>query len=103
MKDKMILSFYIDTRGIDNSDMGAYLDSVRQAMSSQIEGQGSDDIIVFFIPIEGESRVECINPVLVTEEEAISRFNNAMNKLQELNFKLEEKLVNKKEDEKTEK
>ena len=98
----MILSFYIDIRDVDEDGIHQYLDQVKQAMSHQIGEQGSNDVVAFFVPIKGESRIECVNPVLVTEQEAIDRFNKSMEKLSELNFNLEQKFVNKKEDEKTE-
>ena len=98
----MILSFYIDIRDVDEGGIHQYLDQVKQAMSHQIGEQGSNDVVAFFVPIKGESRIECVNPVLVTEQEAIDRFNKSMEKLSELNFNLEQKFVNKKEDEKTE-
>lgn len=99
----MILSFYIDIRDLGGpGEIAEYIGQVKQAMSSQIGEQGSDDIVAFFVPIKGESRIECINPVLVTEQEAIDTFNKAMEKLSELNFNLEQKIVNKKENEKAE-
>ena len=99
----MILSFYIDIRDLNGpEEMQEYIGQVKQAMASQIGEQGSDDIVAFFVPIKGESRIECVNPVLVTEQEAIDTFNNAMEKLSELNFNLEKKIVNKQENEKAE-
>ena len=96
MKDKMILVFYVDIRDIENQgDMQEYLNTLKNTVSNQVEGDG-EDTMIFFVPIKGESKVECVNPVLVTEKEAIDKFNSAMESLQKLNFKLETKLVNKK-------
>jgi hypothetical protein len=100
MKDKLILSFYIDIRDVDNEEVQQYLNHVKDAMYGQMKGES--DVMAFFIPIRGESRIECVNPVLIMEEEAIDRFNKAMDTLQELSYKSENKEVNKKEDEKTE-
>ena len=97
MKNKLILSFYIDIRDIDENEVAEYLNQVKMAMSSQIESQGDDGVMAFFIPIKGESKVECINPVLVVEEEAINNFNAAMEELQKLNFTLKETIINKNE------
>ena len=100
MKDKLILSFYIDIRDIDFTDTLEYLNEVKRGMSSQIDDNG---VTAFFIPIKGETKIECINPVLIMEEEAINNFNKAMDKLQVLNNQLVETIKeNKKEDEKTE-
>ena len=97
MKDKLILSFYIDIREVEDHSVQNYLNQVKEDMSNQIASQGDDGVMAFFIPIKGESRIDCVNPVLVTEEEAISRFNKAMEELQKLNFKLQEKTIEKDE------
>ena len=102
MKDKLILSFYVDTRGItDPSQVGAYLEQVKSIVDRQIDPEGTGEAAAFFFPIQGESRVECINPVLVTEQDAIDSFNGAIAKLNALNEELRNK-IDSKEDEKTE-
>lgn len=104
----MILCFYIDIRdmeGAAGADVQNYIGQVKQAMSEQIAGQGdgANDVVAFFIPIKGESRIECINPVLVTEQEAIDTFNKSMEQFQDLNFRLEKQIINNREkDEKAE-
>jgi hypothetical protein len=97
MKDKLILSFYVDTRDKEEHEIVPYLNQVKEAMHNQMESSGGEGAMALFIPIKGESRVECINPVLVTEEEAIANFNKAIGELQELSLKLQEKTIEKDE------
>lgn len=93
MKDKLILSFYIDIRGVgEASRVGEYLEQVKDVINSQLDSDGKGDVVAFYFPIEGESKVECINPVLVTEQDAIDRFNKSIEKLNCLNKELESKV-----------
>lgn len=96
MRDRMILCFYIDIRDVDQNNLNQHLNSVKEAMAASMnrnlkEGE-ENDVMAFFIPVYSESRIECVNPVLVTEQEAIDNFNSAMEELQSLNNKLKDKI-----------
>ena len=63
--NRLILVFYIDVSRIDRSDISAYMNDIATSLSKKDDGTDK-----YFIPIyEGDSRVECINPVMVSEEE----------------------------------
>ena len=63
-KDKLILVHYIDTGNLINSEIPTFIEEVVKKMSSDKE-----EHLSYFIPIKGESRVECINPKLLDENE----------------------------------
>ena len=65
-KDKLILVAYIDVSG--NSDADA--SSLLQEVVNRLEKDNDGSILYYVIPVRGEdSRLECINPMLVSEEE----------------------------------
>lgn len=78
LQDKLILVLYIDIRpAIKNgSDVDDY---IRNIITSSSEYLISDDVLLFYIPIEGDGRIDCINPKLVDEK----AFNDAKIKLDE--------------------
>lgn len=59
MKDceKLILVFYVDIRGIDEIYAPKYMEDVKNAFKLD------DSIITIFIPIKGNSKIECLNSV----------------------------------------
>ena len=65
-KDKLILVAYINIGFIHIEDVSSYLEQ-----SAKILRDGTDDsVLLYIIPVRGhESRLECINPKLVSEEE----------------------------------
>ena len=79
-KDKIFIIIYFDVRNIDRVDVPYYLKNVSESL------RFDDSILKVFIPIDGETRVECINPVLLNEEkykEVEKVFNDAKEKLTE--------------------
>lgn len=85
--DKLILIHYIDVRQLPIEEIGPFIQEISDKMSP-IE----DGLIYYFIPTrETETRVECINPVILdTEqkevhlkrlEEAQARFDEYLNRL----------------------
>ncbi len=69
MKDKLILSFYVDIRGMeDPNQIASYVEQVKGIVYEQLDPNKDGDVAIFFFPIKGESRIECVNPVLVTEK-----------------------------------
>jgi hypothetical protein len=66
--DRIILVFYVDIGNISPEDCQTYLSRVNDSVLIP-----DDNIIQYIIPIRGEnSRIECLNPKLVTEQEYIS-------------------------------
>ena len=65
-KEKIILIHYINVGNIDGNDVSKMMEDVINKFSLKEE----DNIISYWIPVrEGETRVECINPKLVSEED----------------------------------
>jgi len=71
INDKIILIFYIDVRHIDDDDLNQYLHDVSKVISN------NDNIINYIMPVMSDTKVECLNPKIVTEED----FNKAKNVL----------------------
>ena len=65
-KEKIILIHYINVGNIDGNNVSKMMENVVNKFSPKEE----DNIISYWIPVrEGETRVECINPKLVSEED----------------------------------
>lgn len=63
--NRLILVFYIDVSHIYKEDIPAYMNEVATELS-----KNDNNTDKYFIPIfEGDSRIECINPVMISEEE----------------------------------
>ena len=63
--EKIILVHYINIGYMDNNDGSKTMEQVIEKLTPK-----EDDIISYFIPIrKGETRIECINPKLVSEED----------------------------------
>ncbi|MFW5847644.1 MAG: hypothetical protein ACOCVF_01815, partial [bacterium] len=77
--DKLILVYYISVDGIRTEDIQDYMKSV----SDRIAARSLDVAEIIFIPIHGETRVECINPLYITEEELIRKHRLLMDELHE--------------------
>lgn len=65
IKDKIFLVVYIDVRDIDPVDIGLYTGETAKHLRA---GYPPEEVALLVVPIMGPSRVECINPVLLTEE-----------------------------------
>ncbi len=64
--NNIILVFYIDIRNVPSRDLRHYMNLVKQ----QVAPLTPDNITMFFIPIlSGDSRVECVNPKVISEDE----------------------------------
>lgn len=68
METPLILVYYIAVGHLDQSDIHKYMQNIQESMK---EGRGKDlNLLEYYIPIRtGETRIECINPVMVSEEE----------------------------------
>ena len=64
--EKIILVHYINVGNVGNMDCSDVMEEIVDKFSPKEE----DNIISYWIPIKnGETRVECINPKLVSEED----------------------------------
>ncbi len=64
--EKIILVHYINVGNMNYSDINKFMEEITVKFSPKEE----DNIISYWIPIKnGETRVECINPKLVSEED----------------------------------
>lgn len=64
--EKIILVHYIYIGNIDYNDVNKFIEEIAVKFSPKEE----DNIISYWIPVNnGETRVECINPKLVSEED----------------------------------
>jgi len=77
-ENKFILVFYIDVRIIEPDDIGDFMHRISSKTNPELEGA-----TVVYLPIYGESRVECINPVYITDAELIKKNERLMAELNE--------------------
>ena len=70
--DKLILIHYIDVRQLPIEEIGPFIQEIADKMSP-----AEDGLVYYFIPTrETETRVECINPVILnTDQKEIPRSN----------------------------
>ena len=82
-KDKLILVFYLNVDHIHKNEWWDYLQEAKHSLASNLD----DSVISYFIPVENEnSKVDCINPKFIDEEEyktSIEKFSKAQEKLEE--------------------
>lgn len=63
--DKLVLIFYISVKNLDYSDISNYMEDVANHLRSV-----DNDILNYFIPVfDGDTRVECLNPKLLSDKE----------------------------------
>ena len=63
-KDKLFIIIYVDVRNVNRADVSEYLRPIANATVFD------ESVIRLIIPTrDSETRVECINPVLLTEEQ----------------------------------
>ena len=88
-KDKLFLLIYLNVGSIDDADVSEYL--MRFAESFKYD----ESIERLIIPIrKGETRVECINPVLLTDKQ----YEDVREKIKNLTKKVENVLNSLKND-----
>jgi hypothetical protein len=81
----LIVVFYIDRDMMTNASIiQPFVDSVNMLIE-----QKDANIMAFFLPTDGEERVECINPIQVEGSE-MERINNIVNDLVK-NFGMDDK------------
>lgn len=82
MKDneKLFVVFYIDVSNIDRSDVLEYMENARNALTFD------NSVKAFYIPIDGATRIEVLNPRYVPESEyksVIERFEKVVKEHEE--------------------
>lgn len=86
-QQQVVLVFYINVGNLDREEANAQIQSFKENID-----EGFSEFKNIVIPIQnGESKVECINPVLITQEEVINQFKEKVDKLNEY---LKEQLEN---------
>ena len=82
-KDKIFIVAYIDVRRINESDIVPYIEATASAINFD------DSVVRLLIPTrDSVTRIECINPVLLTEEQ----YKDVEEKINALKQEVEEKL-----------
>ena len=65
-KDKIIIVAYVNVGSIHDDDIRAFLKRTAEALKPEDDGSS----LFYIIPVrEEDSRIECINPKFVSEEE----------------------------------
>lgn len=76
-KDSLIIVFYINVSDVDPQEMPVYMNDIKDNFAKD----KADDVVEIFIPIKnGDSRVECINPKAVSDNDML-RINTLINEL----------------------
>tara|TARA_B110000211_G_C13761801_1_gene413515 strand:- start:50 stop:562 length:513 start_codon:yes stop_codon:yes gene_type:complete len=78
--EPLILVFYLD-RGLweDRQMVATYGENVKKYFDTT-----GDDVRLFFLPTDKEERIECINPLYITEQKDVQKLNTLTDKLEEL-------------------
>jgi hypothetical protein len=77
-KNKTILVFYVDVRMIEGEEIEEFISKISTRVYSQLIDTQS-----IFIPVYGETRIECINPIYITDSELIKKHERLMAELHE--------------------
>ncbi len=75
MKYPLITVFYIEKSYLDNDFLRNY-----STMVDNLIVEKNADMLAFFVPTDGESRIECINPMMVQEAD-MERINKIVEDL----------------------
>lgn len=82
-KDKLFIIIYVDVRNVNRVDVSEYLRPIANATVFD------ESVIRLIIPTrDSETRVECINPVLLTEEQ----YGETKKRIEDLAEKVKEAL-----------
>jgi len=74
MKNDLILVYYIDVREIDTPDIRMYVNGISDKLLD------ADIYKQYFLPVKFDSKIECINPRVMKQDEyadVINRLDNA--------------------------
>lgn len=60
----IVLAFYLNQEMLSNTQLAKeYVDSVNEMILNK-----AYNVMAFFMPTDGDDRLECLNPLLMTEE-----------------------------------
>ena len=78
--EPLILVFYLDSGVFAEQEMvKAYSENVKNYFD-----ENGDNVRLFFMPTSGEERIECINPVYITEKTEIEKLNTLTEEVEKL-------------------
>lgn len=78
--EALILVFYLDQSNFVQQDLlKAYSENVKRYFDDN-----GDNVRLFFIPTNGQEKIECINPVYLTDRSEIDKLNDLTSKLEEM-------------------
>ena len=89
-KQKLILVNYINVGNKDENEVYSY---VKKTIEN-IKLQDEEGLLQYFVPIRGESRVECINPVRIDDD----LYEDVIKKMKVVESAVEEFTKNKKDE-----
>lgn len=78
--EPLILVFYLD-RGLwqDRQMVATYGENVKKYFDS-----AGDNVRLFFLPTDNEERIECINPIYITDGKEMEKLNKLTDQLENL-------------------
>lgn len=79
-KIKHILVYYISVIDIKPEEYEEYFYQLKNKILSQSISDSSE---IIFVPVYGETRIECINPKYITDGELIKKHERLMSELHE--------------------
>lgn len=78
--EALILVFYLDQSNFVQQDLlKAYSENVKRYFD-----ENGDNVRLFFIPTNGQEKIECVNPVYLTDRSEIDKLNDLTSKLEEM-------------------
>ena len=78
--EALILVFYLHESNFTNQEMmRSYSESVKRYFD-----ENGDNVRLFFMRTEGQEKIECINPVYLTDRSDIDKLNDLTSKLEEM-------------------
>ena len=78
--EPLILVFYLDETNFVQQDLlKAYSENVKRYFDDN-----GDNVRLFFIPTKEQEKIECINPVYLTDRSDIDKLNDLTSKLEEM-------------------
>lgn len=86
--EKIILIHYLNVGSMSMADCAVYKENYLKSLPK------SEDVINYIVPIRGETKVECVNPRLMSDEE-YAKATEAVKKCQDVVDNLVSKFKNK--------
>jgi hypothetical protein len=78
--EPLILVFYLHESNFVNQEaIKLYSENVKNYFD-----ENGDNVRLFFMPTSGEERIECINPVYITEKTEIEKLNTLTEEVEKL-------------------